>query len=474
LVLLEEQRKLEASYQELVAEADNLYQNGHYDLAIKKYAEAQAVKSIESYPEERIAEIRKLLLDAEKQREIDEKYNTQIILAVRLFSDGNLEEAKKAYENALELKPYEEQPKQQIYKIDSTVNARIMAAEIQRKYLGMVASGDSLMELLAYDAAIQAYESAIAIKPDGKEADQKLLTARTTKSNYERALERQANYDAAIRKADELFGQKSYELAQTEYMKASEIKIDEPYPKQQLDEIAIILKRLEAEKEQRYKDAIVKADNAYEQANFQEAVIQYKIAASIKPAESYPKGRIEECNSLLAEQLRKIKNQYDLAIADADKLYASKIYDKAIKAYQDAEQIKPDETYPREMITKITKYIEENAIVDVVNKQIAINSGVTEKFSFEPIRINVRKSNYVLVKARNLGENEFKIIFTYGSAKGKNGGFVVQVPQGQEYNDFIIRVGNQYKWFSEDNDWLSIYPENGDIEIKLVRISTSN
>jgi hypothetical protein len=80
----------------------------------------------------------------------------------------------------------------------------------------------------------------------------------------------------------------------------------------------------------------------------------------------------------------------------------------------------------------------------------------------------------VLVKAKNLGESEFKIIFTYGSAKGKNGGFVVQVPAGQDYNDFIIRVGNQYKWFSEDNDWLSIYPENGDIEIKLVRISTSN
>ncbi len=474
LVLLAQKEKLNASYQELIAEADNLYQNGHYDLAVKKYTEAQAVKSTEGYPEQRIGEIRQLLMDAEKQREIEEKYSTQIILAARLFKDNNLDESKKAYENALELKPYEELPKQQIFKIDSTVNAKIRAAEVQKIYLAHISRGDSLMELLEYDGAIKEYEAALLAKPGGQEADQRLLTARTTKRNYERAQERQANYDKAIRDGDQLFEQKSYELAKIEFQKASEIKIDEPYPKQQLNEISIILKRLEAEKEQRYKDAIVKADNFYEQSNYQEAVIQYKTAKSIKPAEQYPQSRIEECNTRLAEQLRKVKNQYDLAISDADKLYASKIYDKAIRAYQKAEKIKPDESYPREMITKITKYIEENAIFDVVKKVVTINAGVTERFSFEPIRINVRKSNYVLVKAKNLGEGEFKIIFTYGSDKGKNGGFVVQVPAGQEYNDFIIRVGNQYKWFSEDNDWLSIYPENGDIEIKLVRISTSN
>ena len=49
-------------------------------------------------------------------------------------------------------------------------------------------------------------------------------------------------------------------------------------------------------------------------------------------------------------------------------LYVLSIFDKAIRAYQDAERIKPDETYPREMITKITSYIEENAIVDVLNR----------------------------------------------------------------------------------------------------------
>lgn len=474
LNLLEAEKKLNTTYQELIDEADNLFSNGHYDLATKKYAEAQTVKSIEDYPQQRIAEIRQMLMDAEKQREIDENYGKLILVATRLFKEEKLDESKKAYQNALDLKPYETIPQQQVRKIDSIVNTRIRQAEIQKIFLVYMAKGDSLLNLNEFDPAITAYTEALNVKPTGVEADKRRLKARTMKSNYEKAIARQAAYDDAIRKGDRNFEDKSYELAKMDYEKAVKLKSSEGYPQQQINEINIILKRLEAEKEQRYQEAIVKADNFFEQQNYQEAVIQYKIANSIKPGESHPNQRIAQCNGFIAEQLRQAKARYDIAIADADKFYASKIYDKAIKAYQGAEKLKPDETYPREMITKITSYIEENAIVDVVNKLIAINSGVTEKFSFEPVKINVRKTNYVLVKARNLSGNDFKIIFTYGSSGSKNGGFVVQVPGSDEYNDYIIRVGNQYKWFSEDNDWISIYPEGGDIEIKMVRISTSN
>ncbi len=467
----EEQARLNATYQELIAEADDLFGRGHYDLAIKKYTEAQQVKSMETYPQERIIAIRQLLIDAEKQRELDEKYGELMIIGTRLLQEDKLDEARNSFTNALEFKPSESLPREQIAMIDSTLEARKLAVEIEEIYQAQLSEGDSLMELLQYDAAILAYEAAEATKPGDPVAPEKLLNARTVKRNYERALAREAKYNEAINNGDTYFAEESFELAQSEYQLALETKPEENYPKQQLAEIDVILKKLEAEKEQRYRDAIVKADNFFEQANYRDAVIQYKTAKSIKPDESYPQRRIEECNTLLAEELRRIKAQYDLAIADADKLYASRIFDKAIQAYQEAHAIKPDETYPSEMIAKITSFIEENAIVDVMREIMTINSGVTQRFEFEPVRINVRKSNYVLVKARNLSGNEFKIIFTYGSKNGKNGGFVVQVPPEEGYNDFIIRVGNQYKWFAEDNNWLSVYPENGDIEIRMIRIS---
>ena len=47
----------------------------------------------------------------------------------------------------------------------------------------------------------------------------------------------------------------------------------------------------------------------------------------------------------------------------------------------------------------------------------------------------------------------------------------MQIIEGDVFNDYIVRVGNQYKWFSEDNNWLSIIPENGNVEISMLRIS---
>ena len=63
---------------------------------------------------------------------------------------------------------------------------------------------------------------------------------------------------------------------------------------------------------------------------------------------------------------------------------------------------------------------------------------------------------------------------SYGSGSGKNGGFMVIVPKSSKENDFIIRIGAQYKWFSEDNTWIEITPENGNIEISTIEISKGN
>ena len=462
-----------ATYQDIINEADRLYNEGHYELAIKKYTEAQAVKSMDNYPVHQIDQIRQLLASAAKQKEIDEKFGQLILLAGKLYDEDKLDESKKAYRNALELKPGDPLPQNEITRIDSVIDARIQQAEIDRQYKDLIAQADSLVELKNYDEAIALYSQAMDVKPKGREADEKRLKARTMKSSYERALAREAAYTKAIQEGDKLLKEENYELAKVEYQKALNLKNSESYPKQQIGEINITLKRLEAEKEQRYQEAVAKADNLFGQGNFNDAARQYKVATSIKPAEDYPLRRLAECNTKIEEQLRKNKASYDIAIANGDKLYAAKIYDKAILAYKKAEGLMPDEPYARGMINKITRYIEENAIVDVVKKIVQINSGTTEKFDFEPVPVKVRKSNYVLVKAKNLGDKSFKIIFSYGSSKGKNGGFVVQVPKGNEYNDFIIRVGNQYKWFSDDNNWLSIYPEGGNIEIKLVRISTA-
>ncbi|MCB2207998.1 MAG: hypothetical protein KQH67_06840 [Bacteroidetes bacterium] len=474
LAAIAAQKKLDSEYMALIAAADDFFNAKQFDLAKGKYMEAQEIKPEEAYPGQRMAEIQQLLVNAAAQKELDENYNKQMVVASRLLSEDKLEESKAAYLVALELKSYEPLPRQKIEEIDSIVDARIRQAEIDAIYTKHLQKGDSLLALQAYADAIIAYEEALAIKPTGKEARANADKASTLKAEMEERIALQEAYDNAIREGDKLYSEKSYELAKTEFEKATNAKPTETYPQQMIAEISTILEQLAAERQQRYDEAITKADVYFTQGNYKDALIEYKIARSIKPEENYPSAKIAESERIIEEELKVIRGQYDVVIAEADNLYNSRIYDKAIQSYQQARAMLPDEPYPVEMIKKITKYLDDNAITDVVKERIVINSEVTEKFDFDPIPVNVRKSNYVLVKARNLTNNSFKMIFSYGGDNGKNGGFVVQVPQDEEMNDFIIRVGNQYKWFAEDNNWMSIYSQNGDIEISIVRITTSN
>jgi len=183
LALIAQQEKLDKEYLAIIAEADRLFNEGHYDLATNKYAQAQTIKSMEDYPQQRIEEIQRLLVDAAAQKELDENYSKQVLLAARLFNEDKLEDAKLAYQNALELKSYEPLPQQKIEEIDSIIDARIRQAEIDAIYGVHLQKGDSLLELQEYADAIAAYEEALIIKPDGEEALANAANAKTLKTN---------------------------------------------------------------------------------------------------------------------------------------------------------------------------------------------------------------------------------------------------------------------------------------------------
>jgi tetratricopeptide (TPR) repeat protein len=252
------------------------------------------------------------------------------------------------------------------------------------------------------------------------------------------------------------------------------IKPDESYPKKQIAEINTLLIQLAKERDQRYAAALSKADNLFNSRHYRKALLQYQEAASIKPDEPYPNEQITACKTYIAQIVAEETARYQQAVTEADRLYKAKIFDKAIKAYHKAEKAKLDETYPAEMIKKITDYIEKNAIVDLIHQKTLLPAGKTEMLHFKVLPVNVRKSNYIYIRARNVSGKPFRMIVTYGKDKTKNGGFFVQVPPGKDVQDFIIRVGVQYKWFSDDNNWIGIYPENQPVEIELVRISKSD
>lgn len=468
------QNELNSKYDQLIQQADLLFSSKDFETSIEIYNEALALKPEETYPTDQIALLNKTMQNIEKQKEIDAEYDKLTQSALALFTAKNFTDARSTYTSASELKPYELFPKQQISLIDSLVVEEQRLAELKKQYNDLVTKGDEAVNATNYDDALVYYNQAVALMPMEKIAADKKSKTENTIAEIKRKEELQKNYDLTIANADEMLKNERFELAKVEYQKALALKAGEKYPSDQIKLVDIELEKLAAEKEERFALAVSAGDSLLEEGNYKQALTSYNTAVSIKDSEAYPKQKITECESLIEEQRQRMMARYTVVIADADKYYKSRIYDKAIAKYNEASKMLPDEAYPSDMVNKITKFIEENAIVDIIKSSDTIAMKTTDKYTFEPVKINVRKSNYIFMRAHSIDGKPCKLIISYGSDKGKTGGFVIQITEGTNFNDYISRVGNQYKWFSEDNNWITIYAENGDVEVSLLRISSGN
>ncbi len=458
-------------YNNAIANGDRYFGEGEYTNAKNEFEFASRLKPDEQYPKDKISEINIILEKLVAQKTINENYLSSIERADNYFDKKNYVEASKEYQNAIKINADEQYPKNRIEEINNILTAIVKQKAVEEKYEKAIADADNLFVLNKYEEAKIEYQNAISLKNDEQYPINKIKKIDIILAEIAEQKILQDRFNDAIAIADSLFFLKEYELAKTKYADAGKIKPGESFPNKKINEINNILLKIEKEKQKAYELAIVKGDNFFNEEHYEKAQIAFQTAANIKPDEQYPKEKILKLNSIIA-QIQKARQQaYDIAIADADKFYSSKIYDKAIQSYLIAAENKTDETYPIDMINKITKIISENVIIDINKEQIIIPENTEQNFSFEPIPVKKRKSNYILLKAKNTVDRNFKVILNYGKDNSKSGGTIIKIPVSNEVKDYIIRIGAQYKWFSEDNNWLSLYPEGGEIEVSLIQIS---
>jgi tetratricopeptide (TPR) repeat protein len=519
------QKVIDDKYKAAIANADRLLDAKTYEPARAAYAEAGGLKPAEQYPKDQIALIDKITADITHQKEVETEYKASIAKADGLLSAKSYEPAKTEYQHATSLKPDEEYPKGKVAAIDKIL-ADIKAFE--DKYNGAIATGDSAFANKSYAQAKGAYQGALQMKPAEKHPKDKI--AEIEKILLELAKQKVIDdqYNGSISKADKLLADKSYSLAKTEYGNASTINPAEQYPKDKMAEIDGILADLKA-KDDAYKASVAKGNQLMTQKSYEEARTEYQNAGEIKPNEQYPKEKIEEINKILMElkgkkqtyddlvskgnDLLMIKDFYkakdnfqqaltifpdepypkerlirinsvidsiyrankvfyDKAIAEGDKSFNAMVYDKAIDSYEEAISYLPTEQYPRDRISQIKKTIAENAIVDVMNSAQTVTNGTEKHFDFAPVNIISRKNNYLYIKIRNLSNRPFSVMIRYGKDKQINGGAVIKNVTGDgKVNERLISVREQDPWYRNDNNWISLYPQGGDVEVTFIQIS---
>lgn len=411
--------KVEDDYRALVANADSLFEKEVYQKAETKYQEALALFPERSYPSERLSQLDEIKQKIARKKANEEEYRMLIDQADQYLRDGNFQHAIAQYRKARNIRPNDAYPVEQLDKIDEILADQAAWKARQDAYDSLTEKASIFLEQKLYDTAKKYYQEALLIMPDDRYVREQIIETDSMKVRAIRKIEREAErkqiYEVSIKEADGHFANEEYELARAAYQKAVEQDIDEGYARQKL----------------------------------------------------------QETNAIFEEKQRETNQAFEEAIAEADRYYQSKAYDKAISFYKQAQQLKPEETYPSEMIGQIKQTIEDNLLAEVNSEEVVIEANADHKFNFDPIPVRERKDNYIIFTATNLSGEDLKVFLNYGKDQAKNGGLLFMVPAGEESQEMTIRVGTQYKWFSEDNNWISFYPQGGKMKVSTIRITKS-
>lgn len=364
--------KADEEYNTYLKDADELMAAKDYESALINYQYASEMRPSEKYPKEQMKVAQKALLDAQEEADrlarLDEEYRGILATADKAFKAENWEKAKNTFQKALDLKPDEDYPKGKLAEAEAKLAAIKASEEAEAKleadYQAAIKAGDKAVSEEAYEDALASYQKAVDLKGTEEypktqieEVNKRIAAAAEEKARLEQL---EADYKAAVEKADQLFADKKWQEAVTAYEAAAAIKEDERHPK---DQIKIAQENIG--KQESYDGFLAAGDQALTSEDYATAKTSFEKALDLFPEEEYPKTKIAEIEKVLGDlaaeeaAAAELKAKYEAAIKEGDKAMKSEDFDAAKTAYQGASDLKPDEEYPKTQLSQIESMLAE-------------------------------------------------------------------------------------------------------------------
>ncbi len=459
----------------------------------KKYGEAIDYyrQALELYPND--TEIPGLIKELQTQKDIADNYDARITEADNYYEDRSYNEAKASYQAALQVIPDDSYALGMIARIDEIVNSpeylKIQndKAKLDSDFDNLMSRGESAEAMKNYEQALTCYVSALELKPNNaqalakkKNAEDMILYQEQQRKEQERLAaaeaekQRQANINNLLGLGNKQLNEKKYAEAELSFNEVLRLDPNNATAIAQLSVIAGFYEEIQRQKQENYNTAMAEGSYAFDSRKYAEAIRQYNIALANKPGDEAATQRLAESQQMENMRVSALANEYNSYVTKGDAQLQTKNYDKAIEFYTKAVQLNTDNPYAANKIREIGEILKANKLVELTPVAVTINTNETKRFEFQPVDVTTRRGNYILIKAKNLVEKPFIMYISYGNRDGEHGGFMVSVPNNQEVNDFIVRIGSQYKWFSEDNTWIEVMPEGGSIEISTMEITKGN
>jgi tetratricopeptide (TPR) repeat protein len=365
-----EAEAIEAAYNAAMEAGSSALSQKDFQEAITQFEKAILAKPNDGPALAALEDAKSQKMAYEAEAATDQQYTDLLARADEKMANEQLEDARKDYQAALQVKPGESYPQGQIELIDAAIAKKAAEladakaeAQLRADFDAAVSKGDAALGKQEPGKAIEFYEEALTIIPNEPTAIKKLEDAKAGLSSKQAAEELERSYARLIENADEQFQADELLMARGVYEQAAQVKPSEKYPAEQIkliDERIAQREKAEAEAEMQARIEAVNAlvlegDNARKSAEYDNALSKYREALNMLPDRSDIQKKIDDTT---AEQLAALESQataeaYAEAIAAADKAYDKKRWDEAREGYTAASAIKSDEQYPKDRIAEI-------------------------------------------------------------------------------------------------------------------------
>lgn len=373
----EEKEKLNEEYNSLITEANALFDSNELEKARSKYSAALQKKSGEKHPIDRIELINSTLTKQAAEKIIEDKYNAELNAANTLFDNKQYDQALTKYSLAAEIKPSEQEPKNQIKLINKILNDKKNSAQLEAEYKSLMEEGNALLNNGDLTTAMDRYKKALVVKENDAIALEKIKNVEELIQNDQEAKLKEKEFNDFVKKAETFFSAENYQEAKENYANALKIQNKaEVIEKIKVIDGLIAKNKEDSEKNKKFEDALKIADDLYTANNYQEALAQYEKVKLIKKTQHIDE-RINSIKKTLSAEKEKMENdnQFNDFVSKAKAFETDNKYEDAINNYKQALLLRSDEKITKKItelesaiISQQGKKEKELAYIDMVDK----------------------------------------------------------------------------------------------------------
>ena len=313
-------------YEKIITVAQSKIDGAEYDRAVELLERAKGLRPTDDRPQKML---NRVVLLKKQEAEFISLMNE----GNSLGSNGKYEKAILKFEEAGRKKPTAIEPEERIAEMRRLLSDSNSAAQKEGLYKDYIEKGNSNLSSESYVMALTHYQNALSVKPGDIIAQNKINEVQQILddlSNLKNAeLDLKNKFDVLVKVADGSFASGSYIPAKEKYEEALALKPGNSYVMSQIEECVKqerLISGAQAEKE--YRKIITAADNNFESETYDKAKNYYERALMFKPGDSYPKEKLAEINAILnpvsieSAKLEDLGDPFDSSIMDGSFILA--------------------------------------------------------------------------------------------------------------------------------------------------------